>query len=75
MQAMKPISRRAIEVSLEPFRLALALPKDVLRLSVGEPDFDTPDFIRAGAKRSIDEGFTHYGPASGYEDLRRAVAE
>jgi len=75
MQARKPISRRATEVSLEPFRLALALPKDVIRLSVGEPDFDTPDFIRAAAKRSIDEGFTHYGPASGYEDLRKAVAE
>jgi aspartate/methionine/tyrosine aminotransferase len=72
---MKPISRRAIEVSLEPFRLALALPKDVIRLSVGEPDFDTPDFIRVAAKRAIDEGFTHYGPASGYEDLRKAVAE
>ena len=75
MEAMKPISRRAIELSLEPFRLALALPKDVIRLSAGEPDFDTPDFIRVAAKRSIDEGFTHYGPASGYEDLRKAVAE
>jgi len=60
---------------LEPFRLALALPKEVIRLSVGEPDFDTPDFIRTAAKRSIDEGFTHYSPASGYEDLRKAVAE
>ena len=60
---------------MEPFRLALALPKDVIRLSAGEPDFDTPDFIRVAAKRSIDDGFTHYGPASGYEDLRKAVAE
>lgn len=60
---------------MEPFRLALALPKDVIRLSVGEPDFDTPDFIRDAAKRSIDDGFTHYSPASGYEDLRKAVAE
>jgi aspartate/methionine/tyrosine aminotransferase len=60
---------------LEPFRLALDLPKDVIRLSVGEPDFDTPDFIQAAAKRSIDEGLTHYSPASGYEDLRKAVAE
>jgi aspartate/methionine/tyrosine aminotransferase len=75
MKDMKPISRRATSVSLEPFRLALAPPKEVIRLSVGEPDFDTPDFIRAAAKRSIDEGFTHYSPASGYEDLRKAVAE
>ena len=71
----KPISRRAKEVSLEPFRLALALPKEVIRLSVGEPDFDTPDLIRDAAKRAIDEGFTHYSPASGYEDLRKAVAD
>ena len=75
MQVMKPMSARAREISLEPFRLALALPKDVTRLSVGEPDFDTPDFIRDAAKRSIDDGFTHYSPASGYEDLRKAVAE
>ncbi len=75
MQVMKPISARAREISLEPFRLALALPKDVIRLSVGEPDFDTPDFIRDAAKKSIDDGFTHYSPASGYEDLRKAVAE
>lgn len=60
---------------MEPFRLALALPKDVIRLSVGEPDFDTPDFIRDAAKKAIDDGFTHYSPASGYEDLRKAVAE
>jgi aspartate/methionine/tyrosine aminotransferase len=75
MQALKPISGRARNISLEPFRLALALPKDVIRLSVGEPDFDTPDFIRDAAKKAIDDGFTHYSPASGYEDLRKAVAE
>lgn len=73
MQVMKPMSARAREISLEPFRLALALPKDVTRLSVGEPDFDTPDFIRDAAKRSIDDRFTHYSPASGYEDLRRLL--
>jgi aspartate aminotransferase len=60
---------------LEPFRLALALPKGVIRLSAGEPDFGTPDFIRETAKRSISDGFTHYTPASGYEELRKAVAE
>jgi aspartate aminotransferase len=69
------MSARAREVSLEPFKLVLALPKDVIRLSVGEPDFDTPLFIREAAKKAIDEGFTHYSPASGFEDLRRAVAE
>jgi aspartate aminotransferase len=72
---MIEISARARSVSLEPFRLALALPKGVIRLSAGEPDFDTPDFIREAAKRSISDGFTHYTPASGYEELRKAVAD
>ena len=70
---MKPISVLASELS-DPFGLVYALPKDVLRLTAGEPDFDTPDFIRHAAKRAMDEGFTHYSPASGYEDLKEAVA-
>jgi aspartate aminotransferase len=72
---MKSVSARARTISLEPFRLALALPKGVIRLSAGEPDFDTPDFVREAARKSINEGFTHYSPASGYEDLRKAVGE
>ena len=60
---------------MEPFRLALALPKGVIRLSAGEPDFDTPDFIQEAAKKSISDGFTHYTAASGYEELRRAVTD
>jgi aspartate aminotransferase len=72
---MKDISARARTISLEPFRLALALPKGVIRLSAGEPDFDTPDFIQEAARKAISEGFTHYSPASGYEDLRKAVGE
>lgn len=68
------MSALASELS-NPFGLVYALPKDVLRLTAGEPDFDTPDFIRHAAKRAMDEGFTHYSPASGYEDLRKAVAE
>ena len=70
---MKPLSTIASELS-NPFGLVYALPKDVLRLTAGEPDFDTPDFIRLAAKRAMDEGFTHYSPASGYEDLKEAVA-
>lgn len=69
------IAERATSVSAEPFRLALKLPKDVLRLSVGEPDFETPSFVKEAAKQAIDEGLTHYSPATGYDDLRRAVAE
>ncbi len=48
---------------------------DVINLSVGEPDFNTPDHIKEAAKRAIDENFTHYPPVPGYMDLRRAIAE
>jgi len=71
---MKPMSVHATELS-NPFQLVLALPSDVIRLTAGEPDFDTPVSICEAAKKAIDDGFTHYTPASGNEDLRKAVAE
>jgi aspartate aminotransferase len=46
---------------------------DIVDLSIGEPDFDTPAHIREAAKKAIDEGFTHYTPVAGYADLRQAV--
>lgn len=48
---------------------------DVIGLAVGEPDFDTPDFIKAGAKTAIDKGQTKYTPVSGTVELRKAVCE
>ncbi|MCM1441246.1 MAG: pyridoxal phosphate-dependent aminotransferase [Roseburia sp.] len=48
---------------------------DVINLSVGEPDFNTPDHIKEAAKRAIDENFTFYTPVPGYMSLRRAIAE
>ena len=69
------IAERAKQVSSEPFRLALNLPKDVIRLTGGEPDFETPSFVREAAKEAIDKGFTHYSSSTGYDELRRAVAE
>lgn len=48
---------------------------DVISLSLGEPDFETPDFIREAAKEAIDEGYSHYPPIPGYQDLRVAIAE
>lgn len=48
---------------------------DIIDLSIGEPDFDTPAHIREAAKRAIDEGYTHYTPVPGYADLRQAVAD
>lgn len=45
----------------------------VINLSLGEPDFNTPDFIKEAAKRAIDENFSHYSPVSGYQELREAI--
>jgi aspartate aminotransferase len=46
---------------------------DITDLSLGEPDFDTPDHIKAAAKKAIDDNFSHYTPVAGYLDLREAV--
>ena len=48
---------------------------DVINLSVGEPDFHTPEHIKEAAKRAVDENFTFYTPVPGYMSLRKAVAE
>lgn len=46
---------------------------DVIDLSLGEPDFDTPDHIKTAAKKAIDDNWSHYTPVAGYADLREAV--
>ncbi|MDR2232772.1 MAG: pyridoxal phosphate-dependent aminotransferase [Tannerella sp.] len=46
---------------------------DVINLSVGEPDFFTPDHIKAAAKKAIDDNFSFYSPVPGYMDLRKAI--
>jgi aspartate aminotransferase len=48
---------------------------DILGLTLGEPDFETPEPIRAAAIQAIQEGFTHYPPVAGIPELRKAVAE
>ena len=48
---------------------------DMINLSVGEPDFNTPEHIKAAAKRAIDENFSFYTPVPGYLSLRKAIAE
>ena len=47
---------------------------DVISLSFGEPDFHTPDHIKAAAKQAMDDNFTYYTPVSGYPELRKAIA-
>ncbi len=46
---------------------------DITDLSLGEPDFDTPDHIKTAAKKAIDDNYSHYTPVAGYLDLREAV--
>lgn len=46
---------------------------DVINMSVGEPDFDTPEFIKEAAKKAIDDNFSRYTPVAGYMSLRKAV--
>ena len=48
---------------------------DVINLSVGEPDFNTPDHIKAAAKKAIDDNYSRYSPVPGYPDLRKAIVD
>jgi len=48
---------------------------DVVGFGAGEPDFDTPDFIKDAAKKALDDGLTKYAPASGSPELKQAVAD
>lgn len=48
---------------------------DVINLSVGEPDFNTPDHIKTAAKEAIDENYSKYSPVPGYLDLRKAIVD
>jgi len=46
---------------------------DVINMSVGEPDFNTPDHIKEAAKKAVDENYSRYSPVPGYADLRNAI--
>lgn len=48
---------------------------DVINMSVGEPDFNTPDHIKEAAKKAIDENYSRYSPVAGYPALRNAIVE
>jgi aspartate aminotransferase len=47
---------------------------DIISLSLGEPDFNTPDYIKEAAKKAIDDNYSRYPPVPGYQDLREAIA-
>ena len=77
---MKQVSNRLLQLS-ESATLAMARMSrelkaeghDVIALSLGEPDFDTPDFIKESAKNAIDNNFSHYTPVPGLIELREAI--
>jgi aspartate aminotransferase len=48
---------------------------NVINLSVGEPDFDTPEYIKDAAKKALDDGFTGYSPVPGYPVLKQAIVD
>jgi len=47
---------------------------DIISLSLGEPDFNTPDYIKEAAKKAIDDNYSKYPPVPGYDDLRKAIS-
>jgi aspartate/methionine/tyrosine aminotransferase len=77
MQIAHRMNRLGTETAFEVLVRAKALVsrgRHVTHLEIGEPDFDTPANIQAAAKRALDEGYTHYGPAPGLPELREAIA-
>jgi len=77
-----PLSERIMSLS-ESQTLAMAAKArelqaqghQVIKLNLGEPDFQTPDHIKEAAKKALDEGFTSYPPVTGYPELRQAIAD
>lgn len=67
---IKPSATMAVNAKALELRRA---GKDIINLSVGEPDFDTPDFIKQAAINAIQQGFTKYTPADGTLELKQAI--
>jgi len=70
-RALQPSLTLAIAAKAKQLR---AEGRDICSLSAGEPDFDTPAFIRAAAAQALNDGHTRYGPAAGEPALREAIA-
>jgi aminotransferase len=78
MDIKSRLASRTFAVEWSGIRVMFALADeilDVVNLGIGQPDFDTPEFIRDAAKTALDNGFTRYPPAKGFLDLREAIAE
>ena len=78
MKLAQSYSRLGTETAFEVLARARALEaqgRKIIHLEIGEPDFETPRNIREAAKKALDDGYTHYGPAAGLPEARKAVAE
>src|SRR2546428_7614644 len=78
MNVAPRMARLGTESAFEVLARARALERqghEIVHLEIGEPDFDTPAHIRDAAKRALDDGATHYGPAAGLPELREAIAK
>lgn len=79
---MNPLSDRINNLSTSQTLAMAALArelkaqgKDIISLSLGEPDFNTPDFIKEAAKKAIDENYSTYTPVEGYGELKEAICK
>lgn len=72
IQALSPSATLAMSQKSQELK---AQGVDVINLSVGEPDFATPDHIKVAAKEAIDNNFSFYTPVPGYLSLRKAISE
>ncbi|WP_309890846.1 pyridoxal phosphate-dependent aminotransferase [Archangium sp.] len=70
LKAIKPSPTLALNAKAKAL---IAQGVDVVSLAAGEPDFDTPDFIKQAATDALDQGFTKYTPTSGIQELREAI--
>ncbi len=74
-QRMKNLGTETAFLVLAKAKALEARGKHIIHLEIGEPDFDTPVNIKNAAKKALDDGYTHYGPAPGLPELRKTVAE
>ncbi|MCK0202934.1 pyridoxal phosphate-dependent aminotransferase [Ornithobacterium rhinotracheale] len=71
VQSLKPSATLTMAAKARELKAA---GKDIISLSLGEPDFETPDFIKEAAVQAIHENYNHYPPLNGYSDLLEAIA-
>src|SRR5437868_5643573 len=78
MNTAPRMDRLGTESAFEVLARAQALERQgrsIVHLEIGEPDFDTPAYIKEAAKKALDDGATHYGPTAGLPVLREAIAK